>query len=83
MPVVGAFEVEDAGALDIERNVKLVGLLIEIVAGIGASVIAFAVVGATHVSADSDPVAGQLVPHPVGVQTNRNYWRLIRLHKRI
>ncbi len=67
VPVIVAREVEDAGILNIERDVEIVGELVEEMAGIGAFVAAGAVVGASHVGAGADALIGPAVPGAVGV----------------
>ena len=62
VPVVVAGEVEDAGASDVERDVEVVGLLVEEVRRVGGVVAADAVVGAAHVGAHADALVGPAVP---------------------
>src|SRR5258708_2030917 len=76
VPVVVAREGEDAGALDVERHVELVGFLVEEVAGVGGLVAALAVVGAAHIGAGADPLQRPLVPATVGVEADRDHGRL-------
>ena len=70
VPVVVADEVEDAGTFDVERDVAVVGELIEEVGGVGALVAAGAVVGAAHVGARADALVGPVVPHAISVETD-------------
>src|SRR5207302_4255119 len=67
VPVIVAREVEDARALEVERDVEIVGELEEEMAGIGAFVAAAAVISASHVGAGADVLIGPAVPGAVGV----------------
>ena len=67
VPVVVAGEIENAGALDVERDVVVVGQLIEEVGSVGPFVAASPVIRAAHVSASADALVGPALPHAVGV----------------
>src|SRR4051812_11985932 len=72
MPVVVAGEVEDAGPLQIERDVEIVRELEEKMAGVGALIPAGAVVGAAHIGAGADALVGPMIPGAIGVVANGN-----------
>ena len=76
VPMVAAHEVEHAGPGDIERDVVIIGELVNEMAGIGAFIAASAVVSAAHVGARADALVRPLVPHSIGVKSNRDNWRL-------
>jgi hypothetical protein len=70
-------EVEDTRARYVQRDVEFVRFLVEKMAGIGSSVVSLTIVGTAHVGPDSDPVVCKPVPHAIGIESNRNYGRLI------
>src|SRR5262249_7678497 len=77
VPVVETREVEDSRAGKIERDVLVVGKLVEEVAGVGAFVPAGAVVGAVHVRAGANPLKRPLVPLAIRIEADGNRRRLI------
>ena len=65
--VVVAREVKDAGASHVERDVEIVGELVEDVTSL---ITAAAIIGAAHVSARSDALVGSSLPQPIRIQSN-------------
>src|SRR5689334_22231056 len=74
--MVVAREIENPLPRHVERDVVVVGELVEKMAGIGAFIAAAAVVSAAHVGANADPLVWPVFPLPVGVETDGNGWRL-------
>ena len=70
VPVVVAREVKDAGAFHVERDVEIVGELVEEVTGVGAFIAPAAIIGAAHVGARSDPLVGPSLPQPVRIESD-------------
>ena len=77
MPMVVTREVEHARPLDVQRDVPVVGELVEEMAGVGAFVAAAAVVGAAHIGPRADPLAGPALPQAIRIQTHGNDRRLL------
>src|SRR5665213_2615748 len=76
VPVVIADEIENAGRLHIQRDIEIVGILIEEVRRVRALVASSAIVGAAHVSARADALVGPALPLAVGIHASWNYRRL-------
>ena len=76
VPVVVADEVEDAGRFDVQRDIEIVGLLIQEVGSVGALVAAAPVVGAAHVGPGADALIGPPLPLAIGVGANGDRRRL-------
>jgi len=75
VPVIVSGEVEHAWSFDVERDVVIVGQLIEEVAGVGRLVAAAPIVGAAHVSSNADALIGPTSPHAIGVEPDRDHRR--------
>src|SRR5689334_11774895 len=73
VPVVVAGKVEDARSHHIQRNVAVLRLLVEEVAGIGTLVPTGPVVRAAHIGAHADPQSGPRLPHAVSVIPDGDY----------
>ena len=72
VPVVVADEVKDTGSLNVQRDVEIVGELVQEVGSVGPFVAAGSVVGAAHVGPRADPLIRPAFPQAIGVEPDRN-----------
>ena len=83
VPVVITDERQHAWPLQIERDVGILRGLKEKVAGVGAEIAAAAVVGAPHIGPLPDALAGPMIPHAVGIQSDRQDGRVVGFEARL